>query len=343
RYLARLIQRRSVTVCHFVPAMLRVFLAEPDTAGCHSLRDVFASGEALPRETANTFGRALPGARLHNLYGPTEAAVDVSHHACEPEAEGPVPIGRPVWNTKLYVLDHARQPCPVGVVGELYLAGRQLADGYLNRPELTASRFIANPFTGSGDRMYRTGDLARWSADGEVEYLGRTDHQVKLRGQRVELGEIEAAMAGQPGVDNACAVVREDRPGEQQLVGYLTGEADPTTLRADLRRRLPEHMIPGAVVMLDAFPLSPNGKLDRRQLPAPVFTAGASRPPAGRGEAAMTELFAQVLGVAETGPDDSFFDLGGTSLLAVRLVTRVREEFGTELTIGSVFASPTPA
>ncbi|MFE1290333.1 amino acid adenylation domain-containing protein [Streptomyces sp. NPDC058751] len=343
--LARLIREQAVTVCHFVPSMLQVFLAEPESALCaRSLRHVFCSGEALPRETASGFARALPGVELHNLYGPTEAAVDVTYHACDPSDTGPVPIGRPVWNTRLYVLDSALHPCPPGVPGELHLAGSQLAEGYLNRPDLTATRFVADPFGPPGSRMYRTGDLARWTEGGEVEYLGRTDHQVKLRGQRIELGEIEAALAAQEGVGGACALVREDRPGEQLLVGYVTGGADPAAVRAGVARDLPEHMVPSAVVGLDAFPLSPNGKLDRRELPPPVFTGtGPQREPADAREEAVARLFADVLGREQVGPDDTFFDLGGTSLLAVRLVARIREEFGAELTIGSLFEAPTPA
>ncbi|MFK4106265.1 amino acid adenylation domain-containing protein [Streptomyces sp. NPDC019531] len=339
-YLARLIHEQAVTTCHFVPSMLQVLLACPDATACADvLRRVFCSGEALPRETANAFGRALPGVELHNLYGPTEAAVDVTYHACAPEASGSVPIGRPVWNTRLYVLDVALQPCPPGVPGELFLAGVQLADGYLHREELTASRFVTDPFGPAGSRMYRTGDVARWTATGEVEYLGRTDHQVKLRGQRIELGEIEAALAAQPGVDGACALVREDR-----LVGYVTGEVDPVAVRASLARELPEHMVPTAVVVLDVFPLSPNGKLERRELPDPVFAGGeGARLPASAREETLTRLFTEVLDVPRVGPDDAFFDLGGTSLLAVRLVNRVREELGSELTIGSLFEAPTPA
>lgn len=342
-HLARLIHEQAVTTCHFVPSMLQVFLAEADPAACAGLRRVFCSGEALTRETAHAFGRALPRVGLHNLYGPTEAAVDVSFHACAPHDSGPVPIGQPVWNTRLYVLDAALRPCPPGVPGELYLAGRQLADGYLNRPDLTAGRFVADPFAGRAQRMYRTGDLARWTEQGEVEYLGRTDHQVKLRGQRIELGEIEAALAARPQVDGACALVREDRPGDQRLVGYVTGGADPAGVRAALARELPEHMVPSAVVALDAFPLSPNGKLDRRALPAPVFTGGGGVRVMSAREEALAQLFAEVLGAAAVGPDDAFFDLGGTSLLAVRLVARVREEFGAELTIGSLFEASTPA
>ncbi|MGW4319781.1 amino acid adenylation domain-containing protein [Streptomyces sp. NPDC004684] len=343
--LARLIHEQAVTTCHFVPSMLQVFLAEPAAAHCAGvLRRVFCSGEALPRESAHVFARTLPGVELHNLYGPTEAAVDVTYHACDPADSGPVPIGRPVWNTRLYVLDAARRPCPPGVPGELFLAGRQLADGYLHRPELTAERFVLDPFGPPGSRMYRTGDVARWTGQGEVEYLGRTDHQVKLRGQRIELGEIEAALTAQDGVDGACALVREDRPGEQLLVGYVTGDVDPAAVRAGVARELPEHMVPSAVVALEAFPLSPSGKLERRELPPPVFTgSGQGREPADAREAALTRIFADVLGVDWVGPDDTFFDLGGTSLLAVRLVARVREEFGAELTIGSLFEAPTPA
>ncbi|WP_351231528.1 amino acid adenylation domain-containing protein [Streptomyces sp. NPDC002133] len=337
--LASLIREQSVTICHFVPSMLQVFLAEADTAACTGLRRVFCGGEALPSETVNAFVRALPGVELHNLYGPTEAAVDVTYHVCARDGSGTVPIGGPVWNTRLYVLDAALQPCPPGIPGELYLAGRQLAERYLNRPALTASRFVADPFGPPGGRMYRTGDLARWTNQGEVEYLGRTDNQVKLRGQRIELGEIEAALVAQPCVDGACAVVREDR-----LVGYVTGGADPEAVRARLARVLPEHMVPVAVVGLDAFPLSPNGKLDRRALPDPVFTGGeGARRPSGPLEEALTRLFAEVLEVGRAGPDDAFFDLGGTSLSAVRLVARVREEFGTELNMGSLFEAPTPA
>ncbi|MFE7781494.1 amino acid adenylation domain-containing protein [Streptomyces nigrescens] len=343
-YLARLIREQAVTTCHFVPSMLQVFLAAADAAACGSLRRVFCSGEALPRDTAHTFARTLPGVELHNLYGPTEAAVDVTHHACAADGSGAVPIGRPVWNTRLYVLDAALQPCPPGVPGELYLAGRQLAEGYLHRPGLTASRFVADPFGPPGGRMYRTGDLARWTQKGEVEYLGRTDHQVKLRGQRIELGEIEAALTALDGVDGACALVHEDRAGEQRLVGYVTGGVAPEAVRAGLARTLPEHMVPAAVIALDALPLSPNGKLDRRALPAPVFTGGRdARRPAGPREETLTRLFAEVLGLEHAGPDDAFFDLGGTSLLAVRLVARIRAAFGCELTIGSLFEAPTPA
>nr|WP_234440460.1 non-ribosomal peptide synthetase [Streptomyces rimosus] len=349
-YLARVIREQAVTTCHFVPSMLQVFLAEPDAAACTGLRRVFCSGEALPRETARDFATALPGVELHNLYGPTEAAVDVTHHACAPDDQGPVPIGAPVWNTRLYVLDAALRPCPPGVPGELYLAGTQLADGYLRRPGLTAARFVADPYGPAGSRMYRTGDLARWTDHGELLYLGRTDHQVKLRGQRVELGEIEEALAALPGVGAACAVVREDRPGDQRLTGYVTPGSgddapppDPEELRDALARTLPEHMVPNSVLVLGAFPLSPNGKLDRKQLPAPAFTTGEGRAPRTHREETLTRLFAEVLGLPRVGVDDAFFDLGGTSLLAARLMARIRDTFGAQLAIGALFQDRTPA
>ncbi|MGI5375513.1 amino acid adenylation domain-containing protein [Streptomyces sp. CA-251387] len=344
-YLARLIREQAVTVCHFVPSMLQVFLAEPEAAGCTGLRHVFCSGEALPRETAHHFHRVLPSVPLHNLYGPTEAAVDVSHHTCAPEDTGPVPIGRPVWNTRLYVLDAALQPCPPGVAGELYLAGVQLADGYLGRPGLTATRFVADPYGPAGSRMYRTGDLARWTADGEVVYLGRTDHQVKLRGQRLEPGEIEAHLTAVEGVTGAAVILREDRPGDQRLVAYVTGSVPARDeLRDRLAAALPDYMVPSSFVALDAFPLSPNGKLDRAALPAPATAGGAdSRAPRNPTEETLTRLFAEVLDVDRVGVDDGFFDLGGTSLLAARLMSRIRDTLGTPAPLGTLFRAPTPA
>ncbi|RKN39000.1 non-ribosomal peptide synthetase [Streptomyces hoynatensis] len=348
--LARTIEEAGVTVCHFVPSMLEVFLAQGAAARCAGLRRVFSSGEALPRETAAKFARLLPGVALHNLYGPTEAAVDVTHHTCRAGDTGPVPIGRPVWNTRVYVLDDALQPCPPGVTGELYLAGAQLAAGYLGRPALTATRFVADPFGPPGSRMYRTGDLGRWTPEGEVEFLGRTDHQVKLRGQRIEPGEVEAALTALPEVAGARVLVREDRPGDRRLVGYVTPGApqpEPDRLRQRLAAVLPAPLVPGAIVVLDAFPLTPNGKLDRAALPAPRPAGGrggaALRPPRTPREEALTRLFAEVLGLPAVGCEEGFFDLGGTSLLAVSLAGRVREELGVELAIGTLFRAPTPA
>ncbi|WP_431037569.1 non-ribosomal peptide synthase/polyketide synthase [Streptomyces sp. P6-2-1] len=323
-YLAELIGRERVTTAHFVPSMLRAFLAEPTAAACASLRQVMCSGEALPAPLAARFHEVLPGRRLHNLYGPTEASVDVTAHEVGPGITATVPIGRPVRNTRTYVLDAGLRPVPPGVAGELYLAGVQLARGYLGRAALTAERFVADPYGPAGTRMYRTGDLARWNADGELEYLGRTDEQVKLRGFRVEPGEIEAALSRDGGVAHATVVLREDR-----LVAYVVpapgAAVDPAALRAHAAATLPEHMVPAAVLLLDALPLTPNGKLDRRALPAPDFAAeaGDAAPRTPR-EETLAALFADVLGLPRVGVDDDFFALGGDSIVAMQLVARAR-------------------
>ncbi|MFI1762847.1 amino acid adenylation domain-containing protein [Streptomyces sp. NPDC020800] len=346
-YLAGLIRAERITTTHFVPSMLDVFLQEPAAARCTGLRRVICSGEALPEELQNRFFQVLPRVGLYNLYGPTEAAVDVTCWECAPGA-GPVPIGRPVWNTRTYVLDAALRPAAPGSPGELYLAGVQLARGYLGRPGLSAERFVADPYGPPGSRMYRTGDLARWTADGALVYLGRTDDQVKIRGLRIELGEIEAVLARHPGVRHAAVVTREDQPGEKRIVAYVV-PADgsgpgPDELRGDLAGRLPDHMVPTAFVSLPELPVTPNGKLDRRALPAPERAApGTGRAPGSPREEMVCQLFADVLGVPRTGMDDNFFALGGHSLLATRLVARVRATFGAELTIRSIFEAPTPA
>ncbi|MFD7257551.1 amino acid adenylation domain-containing protein [Streptomyces sp. NPDC059874] len=346
-YLAELIRTERITTAHFVPSMLQVFVQEPAATGCAVLRRVICSGEALPEETQNQFFRVLPRVGLYNLYGPTEAAVDVTAWECVPGA-GAVPIGRPVWNTRTYVLDAALRPAGPGAAGELYLAGVQLARGYLGRPGLTSERFVADPYGPPGARMYRTGDLARWSPDGALVYLGRTDDQVKIRGFRIELGEIEAALDRHPGVAHAAVVVREDTPGDKRLVAYVVpaGAAAPGAdeLRGELAAELPAHMVPAGFVSLPELPLTPNGKLDRKALPAPDLAAAVSgRAPANPREEIVCGLFAEVLGLPRIGMDDNFFNLGGHSLLATRLVSRVRSTFGTELTIRSIFEAPTPA
>ncbi|SCL25235.1 non-ribosomal peptide synthetase [Micromonospora inyonensis] len=341
RYLARLVQDERVTTVHFVPSMLRAFLAEPEAAGCTGLVRVLCSGEALPTDLTDAFHTRYGGTvELHNLYGPTEAAVDVTAWPCPPGA-ATVPIGRPVWNTTLYVLDAALRPLPVGVPGELYLAGRQLAEGYLNRAALTAERFVADPFGPPGTRMYRTGDLVRRTADGVVEYLGRTDAQVKIRGFRVEPGEVEAALVALPGIRAAAVVARP----ELGLVGYVVGDApDPATVRDRLAATLPAHLVPAAVVVLDALPTTPSGKLDRAALPSPErLPAAAGRRPRTPAEKLLCELFAEVLEVDAVGIDDDFFALGGHSLLATRLASRVRTVFGAELALRTVFDHPTVA
>ncbi|WP_370964015.1 amino acid adenylation domain-containing protein [Amycolatopsis sp. cg9] len=337
-YLRELVRAERVTVAHFVPAMLEAFLAEPGAVT--SLRQVFCGGEALTPALAGRCAAALP-ARLSNFYGPTEFAVEASHHPYTP-GESTVPIGRPVWNTRAYVLDERLSPVPPGVPGELWLAGIQLADGYLHRPGLTAERFVPDPGT-PGERMYRTGDLVRWTHTGELDYLGRTDDQVKLRGQRLELGEVSGAATRHPGVTQAVAVVREDVPGDRRLVLYCTGTAGPAEVRGHLAAVLPEYMVPAAVLVLPRLPLTPNGKIDRRALPIPAVESASSRAPRNPAEEILCGLYAELLGAGRVGIDDGFFDLGGHSLLATRLISRARSALGVELGIRDLFQAPTVA
>nr|WP_276599757.1 non-ribosomal peptide synthase/polyketide synthase [Nannocystis sp. SCPEA4] len=347
RYLAALIAARGVTVAHFVPSMLGVFLAATEPRERASLRHVFASGEALPGHLREAWYAGSRGA-LHNLYGPTEAAIDVTSHACRPEETGAVPIGRPIDNTRTYVLDAAFRPVPVGVAGELYLAGVQLARGYLSRPGLTAERFVPDPFAPeAGARMYRTGDLARFRDDGALEFLGRIDHQVKIRGFRIELGEIEAALAAHPSVRDCVVVAREDATGDKRLVAYVVGDdATANELRAWLGARVPEYMVPSAFVCLDALPLNPNGKVDRKALPSPEATRGADETfvaPRTEVERALVAIWEELLEVRPIGIDDDFFALGGHSLLAVRVVSAVKARLGLGLTLATLLQRPTVA
>ncbi len=307
-------------------------------------------GEAVPAALLREWRQRHPGLALINSYGPTETTVSCLDYQMSPDDPIPdpvVPIGRPAWNTRVFVLDERLGLVPPGVAGELYVAGAGLARGYLGRPGLTAERFVACPFGGAGERMYRTGDLARWNAPGELEYLGRSDDQVKIRGFRIELGEIEAVLAGLDGVGQAAVAVREDQPGDKRLAGYVIpasgAELDPAVLREAAARVLPGYMVPAVVMVLDGLPLSVNGKLDRRALSAPEYAAGGGRAPATPGEQALCEVFAQVLGLDRVGVEDSFFDLGGHSLLATRLVSRIRVVLGVELPVRAVFECPTPA
>ena len=337
-YLVETIQRERITSCHFVPSMLGPFLDHPHAASCVSLKHVFASGEALPYAHVRRFHDTLPQAELHNLYGPTEASVEVSYWDCpkEPDPRRLVPIGRPVANTQLRVLDHHGEVLPVGVVGELYLGGTQLARGYLNQPELTAERFIQHPEFG---RLYRTGDLARWLPDGVVDFLGRADGQVKLRGFRIELGEIESQLKAQPEVTEAVVAVRERTGDDPRLVAWVAlrpgAQYRPEELSAALGAQLPDYMIPQAFMAVADFPRLPSGKINRALLPDPFASLTAARsghraPEPGL-ESQLAALWQQILGGTQAGRADRFLDLGGHSLLAVRLAGRIEQEFGLRL------------
>ncbi|MCZ4521275.1 non-ribosomal peptide synthase/polyketide synthase [Rhodococcus ruber] len=328
-YLVDVIRRRGVTVAHFVPSLLAVFAGADGVSECTSLRMLFASGEALPASVASSLRSTLPVVSLHNLYGPTEAAVDVTYHEVTAADINSVPIGAPVWNTRVTVLDARLRPVPVGVPGELYLAGVQLARGYLGRPDLSADRFVANPYGGNGSRMYRTGDLVRWNANGELDYLGRTDFQVKLRGLRIELGEIEAALTSDSAVGQAVVLVRQTPSAGEILVGYVvpaTGATiDASAVTATVAAAVPEYMVPADLIVLDGLPLGPNGKLDRRALPDPQFGSSAEfRTASSDTERLIAEVFADVLGLDSVGVDDSFFALGGDSIVSIQLVSRAK-------------------
>jgi amino acid adenylation domain-containing protein/non-ribosomal peptide synthase protein (TIGR01720 family) len=351
-YLVRVIREEEVTTLHFVPSMLQVFLETHGVEQCSSLRRVICSGEALSTELRQRFFARM-GAQLHNLYGPTEASVDVTFWECQPdEMRTSVPIGRPVANTQIYILDNHLQPVPAGVPGELYIGGVQLGRGYLRRPELTAEKFVPDPFsTQPGERLYRTGDQARHLHDGEIEFIGRLDHQVKLRGFRIELGEIEAALAQHPSVSEVAVVLREDVPGDKRLVAYLVirqGEVAPNNsqLRDFLQDKLPEHMVPAGFMFIDALPLSPSGKLDRRALPA---LAGV-RPelqssfvaPRTHSEQVLAAIWSDVLRVERVGVHDDFFDLGGDSILSIQVVSRANQE-GLRLRPRQIFQHHTVA
>jgi acyl-coenzyme A synthetase/AMP-(fatty) acid ligase/acyl carrier protein len=350
--LVEAISRHGVTVLQLVPSHLRLLLAEPGLERCGTVRRVFCGGEALASDLVAALHARLD-VEVVNLYGPTEACVDATWWRCSPGAAAGgrwVPIGRPVANVRVFVVDEGLRPVPVGVVGELCLGGVGVGRGYLGRPELTAQRFVADPFGGSG-RLYRTGDLVRWRADGCLEFVGRADDQVKLRGFRIELGEVEAVLGAQAGVREAVVAVREDGSGQHRLVAYVVPDDERaresvTRWRGGLRRSLPEHMVPAVFVLLERLPVTANGKLDRAALPEP----DATRPelearyvaPADAVERRLAELWGEVLGLERVGVQDNFFsELGGHSLLATQLLSRIRKAFDVELALRTLFEAPT--
>ena len=374
-YLVNLIAERQITVTHFVPSMLATFLAAPGLERCVSLRHVICSGEALPFHLQERFFQRSK-AQLHNLYGPTEAAVDVTHWTClRPGESDPendrlddhlndrqsdrqsdrqkkiVPIGRPVANTQIYILDRSLQPVPIGVPGELYIGGVQVGRGYHNRPDLTAERFLPDPFSEKPDaRLYKTGDLCRWLADGSVEYLGRTDFQVKIRGLRIELGEIEASLDRHTSVRQSVVVAQQDGSGDKFLVAYVEARQSATApevgdLRAHLGRELPAYMVPSVFVVMEKLPLSPNGKIDRKALPSSdqgrMETGGEFVAPRDSLEQMLTQIWAKILRVKRIGIRDNFFELGGHSLLAVRIMAEIEKVVKRRLPLATFLQAPT--
>jgi amino acid adenylation domain-containing protein len=345
-YLVNLITQEQITTLHFVPSMLQVFLESRDLKQCQSLQRVICSGEALTLDLQEKFFQRL-GCELHNLYGPTEAAIDVTFWQCQKQSKlRTVPIGRAIANMQIYILDSHLQPVPIGVTGELYIGGVGVARGYLNREELTAQRFITNPYR-QNERLYKTGDLARYLPDGSIEYIGRIDHQVKIRGFRIELGEIENALCMHPQVREAVMIVRSDKPGDKQLVAYIVCTQDkPTTnhLREFLQQKLPEYMIPAAFVVLEALPLTPNGKLDRRALPNPTIINFSQSnnfiAPRNEVEQQLAQIWAEILDVQPVGVKDNFFELGGNSLLAIYLIAEIEQKFGKDLPLSALLTNP---
>lgn len=347
-YLVRTIVDYGITTIHFVPSMLQIFLEDRNVEKCRSLKRVICSGEALPYDLQERFFNLLE-AELHNLYGPTEAAVDVTYWACRRDSDlHLVPIGRPVANTQTYILNRYMQPVPIGIPGELYLGGIQVGRGYMNRPELTAEKFIPDPFRQEPEaRLYRTGDLCRYLPDGNIEYIGRTDFQVKIRGLRIELGEIEFVIGQHPDIRDAVVVARNDG-GDKRLVAYMIAKdgqkVNVDELRAHLKEKLADYMVPSAFIQMDSFPLTSSGKVDRRALPVPegkrqietVFVA-----PESEIEKAVAEIWKDVLKLEKVGTRDNFFDLGGHSLLLVRVMNRIQQSLGKDVTIVDMFQRPT--
>ncbi|MFE3323196.1 amino acid adenylation domain-containing protein, partial [Nocardia sp. NPDC059195] len=336
RDLERLLVREGVNILNMTPSALGLLRPEH----LSSVRTIVLAGEWCSAELVDQWA---PGRVMINGYGPTETFYTSLSEALR-AGSGVPSIGRPISGAVYLVLDEGLREVPVGMVGELYVAGRGIARGYLHRPGLTASRFVACPWGQGGSRMYRTGDLVRWNTDGELEYVSRSDDQVKIRGFRIELSEVGAALAAVAGVDHAAAVVREDQPGSKRLVGYVTGRVNGAVVREAVASRLPEYMVPSAVVVLDNLPLTMNGKLDKQALPAPDHADREEyRAPSTPAEETLASIYAQVLGVDRVSVDDSFFDLGGHSLLAMRVVAAIHEAFGVEIEVRALFQTPTVA
>ncbi|MEZ0109001.1 amino acid adenylation domain-containing protein [Catenulispora sp. EB89] len=342
-----------ITVLQIVPAMLRAVLDAVEAGSAppgwlSSLRLMLVHGEELPADLVTSWYARFPRTALMNVYGPAECSDDVSIAAIEPPSAGPTgraSIGRPLVNTQVFVLDPHLRLRPVGVAGELYVAGAGLARGYIGRADLTAARFTANPYGALGERMYRTGDLARWNRDGELEFLGRTDEQVKIRGYRIEPREVETVLHALPGVGQAAVLVRDDLPGDKRLVAYLVPAAGAALATTEIRQAaesfLPEYMMPAAIVVLDELPLTVHGKLDSDALPPPEYAAMSDRAPRTAQEAILRDLFEEVLGIPNIGVDDSFFAIGGHSLLAIRLLGRIRTVLNIDVTVRDLFDAPT--
>jgi acyl-coenzyme A synthetase/AMP-(fatty) acid ligase/acyl carrier protein len=341
-----------VSILQLVPSLLALLVDEPDLSRCTSLRRVFCGGETLSHELQERFFEQL-GASLHNLYGPTEACIDALCWTCTRGShERVIPIGRPIANTQAYVLDANLDAVPIGVAGELHIGGAGLARGYINRPDLSAERFLPHPFSDTpGARVYATGDRVRYRPDGNLEFLGRVDDQVKIRGVRIELQEIEAVLGRHPAVRQAAVVVREDVRGDRRLVAYYVGidhlAVTADDLRTLLRDYLPETMVPSAFVRLDALPLRSNGKIDRQMLPAPSGRrpdlSEAFVSPRTDVEKAIAQIWSEVLQINPIGIQDDFFDLGGHSLLATQVMSRMNDAFGQKLPLRCLFESTTIA
>ena len=351
-YLAYLIWKEKITTLHFVPSMLSAFLDSADTKLCGSIKRVICSGEALSPDIQKRFFKKL-NCELHNLYGPTEAAIDVSYWECnENNLYSSVPIGKPVANTQLYILDKNLVPVPVGVSGELHIGGYQVARGYHNRPNLTAEKFIPDIFSHEpNSRLYKTGDLAKWLPDGNIEFLGRIDFQVKIRGFRIELGEIESVLSAHPGVKENVVIAKESHAGDKQLAAYVVAEGldienqeqNVSDIRSFLKEKLPDYMIPSFFVFMDSLPLTPNGKIDRKKLPEPDISAMQKEYVAPRTdtEKKIASIWEEVLKLEQAGIFDNFFEIGGHSLLATVVISHLKETFALKLPIVKLFELPT--